>query len=178
MRLCALVSVLDFGHYSSLRRRFISLLQLFDLPFPALQILPTHHVYLLTFPSLGALVLPILRLMAGETGTPAVAKSTISRLFGSITSGKRLILADGQEVHYSSSRNSILTLVGLCEATTFSRLWTRSPLSLQRLIPPVRFLYRWSKLFHLPKVFRLVCYRTTRGDKDLHESSQFVGTWR
>jgi hypothetical protein len=74
MRLCALVSVLDFGHYSSLRRRFISLLQLFDLPFPALQILPTHHVYLLTFPSLGALVLPILRLMAGETGTPAVAE--------------------------------------------------------------------------------------------------------
>lgn len=44
----------------------------------------------------------------GETGTSCRGEEHDVTIVWSITSGKRLILADGQEVHYSNSRSSVL----------------------------------------------------------------------
>ena len=46
-------------------------------------------------------------LAAGETGTACRGEEHDITLIWSLTSGKRLVLADGQEVHYSNSRSQV-----------------------------------------------------------------------
>jgi len=47
-------------------------------------------------------------LEAGETGTSCRGEEHDVTIVWSVTSGKRLILADGQEVHYSTNRSGVL----------------------------------------------------------------------
>eukprot|EP00567_Pseudictyota_dubia_P009033 CAMPEP_0197460968 /NCGR_PEP_ID=MMETSP1175-20131217/55285_1 /TAXON_ID=1003142 /ORGANISM="Triceratium dubium, Strain CCMP147" /LENGTH=293 /DNA_ID=CAMNT_0042996149 /DNA_START=337 /DNA_END=1215 /DNA_ORIENTATION=+ len=47
-------------------------------------------------------------LEAGETGTACRGEEHDVTIVWSVTSGKRLILADGQEVHYSTNRGGVL----------------------------------------------------------------------
>jgi hypothetical protein len=94
---------------------------------------------------------------AGETGTACRGEEHDITLVWSITSGKRIVLADGQEVHYSSSRN-----------TTFDYSWTMRGNHVMKLVahanPPMSatpgfrqydFFVDGMSFFAFPKLFRL-----------------------
>eukprot|EP00566_Odontella_aurita_P014391 CAMPEP_0113589388 /NCGR_PEP_ID=MMETSP0015_2-20120614/36059_1 /TAXON_ID=2838 /ORGANISM="Odontella" /LENGTH=525 /DNA_ID=CAMNT_0000495399 /DNA_START=225 /DNA_END=1802 /DNA_ORIENTATION=+ /assembly_acc=CAM_ASM_000160 len=96
-------------------------------------------------------------LQNGETGTACRGEEHDVTLVWSITSGKRLVLADGQEVHYSVSR-----------ANDFDCSWTMRGGHVLKLIahasPPINatpgfrqydFLIDGQSFFSMPKVYRL-----------------------
>jgi len=96
-------------------------------------------------------------LQNGETGTACRGEEHDVTLVWSITSGKRLVLADGQEVHYSVSRNN-----------DFDCSWTMRGGHVLKLIahasPPINagasfrqydFLIDGQSFFSMPKVYRL-----------------------
>lgn len=96
-------------------------------------------------------------LAAGLTGTDCRGEEHDVTIVWSITSGKRLVLADGQEVHYSNSRNSV-----------FDFSWTMRGSHVLKVIahasPPVSatpgfrqydFFVDGQSFFTFPKVFRL-----------------------
>eukprot|EP00527_Entomoneis_sp_CCMP2396_P006036 CAMPEP_0198142492 /NCGR_PEP_ID=MMETSP1443-20131203/5261_1 /TAXON_ID=186043 /ORGANISM="Entomoneis sp., Strain CCMP2396" /LENGTH=599 /DNA_ID=CAMNT_0043805511 /DNA_START=386 /DNA_END=2185 /DNA_ORIENTATION=- len=96
-------------------------------------------------------------LAAGETGTACRGEEHDVTLVWSVTSGKRLILADGQEVHYSSSRNGI-----------FDFSWTMRGNHVLKIVahasPPMAPTPGWRQydffvdgqsFFIFPKVYRL-----------------------
>lgn len=93
----------------------------------------------------------------GETGTACRGEEHDITLVWSITSGKRLVLADGQEVHYSNSRSSV-----------FEFSWTMRGNHVLKLIahasPPIGastgfrqydFFVDGQSFFTFPKVYRL-----------------------
>jgi len=93
----------------------------------------------------------------GETGTACRGEEHDVTLVWSITSGKRLVLADGQEVHYSHNRNGILD---------FS--WTMRGNHVLKIVahasPPMAPTPGWRQydffvdgqsFFSFPKVYRL-----------------------
>ena len=93
----------------------------------------------------------------GETGTACRGEEHDVTIVWSITSGKRLVLCDGQEVHYSSSRNNV-----------FDFSWTMRGNHVLKVIahasPPISptpgfrqydFLVDGQTFFSFPKVFRL-----------------------
>jgi hypothetical protein len=93
----------------------------------------------------------------GETGTACRGEEHDVTLVWSITSGKRLVLCDGQEVHYSSSRNAI-----------FDHSWTMRGNHVLKIVahasPPLAvtpgfrqydFFIDGQSYFSFPKVFRL-----------------------
>jgi len=96
-------------------------------------------------------------LQAGETGTACRGEEHDVTLVWSITSGKRLVLADGQEVHYSISRNN-----------DFDCSWTMRGGHVLKLVahasPPIGappgfrqydFFIDGQSFFSMPKVYRL-----------------------
>lgn len=96
-------------------------------------------------------------LAAGETGTACRGEEHDVTLVWSVNSGKRLILADGQEVHYSSSRNGI-----------FDFSWTMRGNHVLKIVahasPPMAPTPGWRQydffvdgqsFFTFPKVYRL-----------------------
>jgi hypothetical protein len=98
-------------------------------------------------------------LAAGETGTACRGEEHDITLVWSITSGKRLLLADGQEVHYSNSRAHI-----------FDFTWTMRGNHVLKVIahsaPPIGaaangnfrqydFYVDGQSFFNMPKVYRL-----------------------
>ncbi|KAL7563212.1 hypothetical protein ACA910_014486 [Epithemia clementina (nom. ined.)] len=96
-------------------------------------------------------------LAAGETGTACRGEEHDVTLVWSVTSGKRLILADGQEVHYSNSRNPI-----------FDFSWTMRGNHVLKIVahasPPITPTPGWRQydffvdgqsFFIFPKVYRL-----------------------
>ena len=130
----------------------------------------TYPVYsLFTLLLLGGLGLPIPRLWRLERREPlAVAKSTISRLFGV---SRRVSVWFWQMVRkfiIPVAATASLTLAGLCEATTFLRLWhtrlhpcprlpdSASTISLSTVKASSRF----------PRCFGSEWHRMTRGDRD------------
>lgn len=93
----------------------------------------------------------------GETGTACRGEEHDVTIVWSITSGKRLVLADGQEVHYSNNRNNI-----------FDFSWTMRGNHVLKIVayasPPVTpipgfrqydFMVDGQSFFSFPKVFRL-----------------------
>jgi hypothetical protein len=93
----------------------------------------------------------------GETGTACRGEEHDVTIVWSITSGKRLVLCDGQEVHYSSSRNNV-----------FDFSWTMRGNHVLKVVahasPPISptpgfrqydFLVDGQSFFSFPKVFRL-----------------------
>jgi len=96
-------------------------------------------------------------LAAGETGTACRGEEHDVTLVWSITSGKRLILADGQEVHYSNSRSGV-----------FDHTWTMRGNHVLKVVahasPPLSptpgfrqydFFVDGQTFFSFPKVYRL-----------------------
>lgn len=96
-------------------------------------------------------------LAAGETGTACRGEEHDVTLVWSITSGKRLILADGQEVHYSNSRSGV-----------FDHTWTMRGNHVLKVVahasPPLSptpgfrqydFYVDGQTFFSFPKVYRL-----------------------
>lgn len=96
-------------------------------------------------------------LAANETGTACRGEEHDITLVWSITSGKRLILADGQEVHYSNNRNNL-----------FEFSWTMRGNHVLKVLahasPPINavpgfrqydFFVDGQSFFTFPKVYRL-----------------------
>ena len=96
-------------------------------------------------------------LAAGQTGTACRGEEHDITLVWSLTSGKRLVLADGQEVHYSNNRGNL-----------FEFSWTMRGNHVLKVIahasPPMTptpgfrqydFLINGQSFFSFPKVFRL-----------------------
>jgi len=93
----------------------------------------------------------------GETGTACRGEEHDVTIVWSITSGKRLVLADGQEVHYSNSRSNL-----------FEFSWTMKGNHVLKIVahasPPIQanpgfrqydFFVDGQSFFTFPKVFRL-----------------------
>jgi hypothetical protein len=93
----------------------------------------------------------------GETGTGCRGEEHDVTIVWSITSGKRLVLCDGQEVHYSSSRNNV-----------FDFSWTMRGNHVLKVVahasPPISptpgfrqydFFVDGQSFFSFPKVYRL-----------------------
>jgi len=94
---------------------------------------------------------------AGETGTACRGEEHDITLIWSITSGKRLVLADGQEVHYSNNRSHL-----------FDFSWTMRGNHVLKVVahanPPANasagfrqydFYVDGMSFFNMPKVYRL-----------------------
>jgi hypothetical protein len=75
----------------------------------------------------------------------------------SITSGKRLVLADGQEVHYSNSRNNIFDFSWTMRGNHVLKVVAHAspPLSAQPGFRQYDFFVDGQSFFTFPKVFRL-----------------------
>lgn len=96
-------------------------------------------------------------LAAGQTGTACRGEEHDVTLVWSLTSGKRLILADGKEVHYSNNRGNL-----------FDYSWTMRGGNVLKVVahasPPMSptpgfrqydFFVNGQSFFTFPKVFRL-----------------------
>lgn len=93
----------------------------------------------------------------GETGTACRGEEHDVTIVWSITSGKRLVLSDGQEVHFSSNRGNV-----------FEFSWTMKGNHVLKIVahasPPIQvnpgfrqydFFVDGQSFFSFPKVFRL-----------------------
>ncbi len=78
-------------------------------------------------------------------------------LVWSITSGKRLLLVDGQEVHYSNSRSNIFDFSWTMRGNHVLKVVAHAspPLSVQPGFRQYDFFVNGQSFFHFPKVFRL-----------------------
>lgn len=96
-------------------------------------------------------------LAAGQTGTACRGEEHDITLVWSITSGKRLVLADGQEVHYSSSRGNVLDFSWTMRGNHVLKIVAHSapPLSAAPGFRQYDFFVDGQSFFTFPKVFRL-----------------------
>ena len=78
-------------------------------------------------------------------------------LVWSITSGKRLLLVDGQEVHYSNNRGNVFDFSWTMRGNHVLKVVAHAspPLSVQPGFRQYDFFVNGQSFFHLPKVFRL-----------------------
>jgi len=93
----------------------------------------------------------------GETGTACRGEEHDITLVWSITSGKRLILADGQEVHYSISRASICDFSWTMRGNHVLKLVAHAspPMNAQPGFRQYDFFVDGRSFFDMPKVYRL-----------------------
>lgn len=96
-------------------------------------------------------------LAAGETGTACRGEEHDVTLVWSITSGKRLVLADGKEVHYSSSRNSVFDFSWTMRGNHVLKIVAHAapPLSPTPGFRQYDFFVDGQSFFRFPKVYRL-----------------------
>jgi len=93
----------------------------------------------------------------GQTGTACRGEEHDITLVWSITSGKRLILADGQEVHYSSTRGNKLDFSWTMRGNHVLKIVAHAspPLSASPGFRQYDFYVDGQSFFVFPKVFRL-----------------------
>jgi len=93
----------------------------------------------------------------GETGTACRGEEHDVTLVWSITSGKRLVLADGQEVHYSNSRNSFFDFSWTMRGNHVLKIVAHAspPLSPTPGFRQYDFFVDGRSFFTFPKVYRL-----------------------
>jgi len=93
----------------------------------------------------------------GETGTACRGEEHDITLVWSITSGKRLILADGQEVHYSSSRSNLFDFSWTMKGNHVLKVVAHAspPISAQPGFRQYDFFIDGQSFFTFPKVFKL-----------------------
>ena len=96
-------------------------------------------------------------LAAGETGTACRGEEHDITLVWSLTSGKRLILCDGQEVHYSNSRSNIFDFSWTMKGNHVLKVVAHAspPLSPTPGFRQYDFFVNGQSFFTFPKVFRL-----------------------
>eukprot|EP00543_Licmophora_paradoxa_P001265 CAMPEP_0202451964 /NCGR_PEP_ID=MMETSP1360-20130828/10258_1 /ASSEMBLY_ACC=CAM_ASM_000848 /TAXON_ID=515479 /ORGANISM="Licmophora paradoxa, Strain CCMP2313" /LENGTH=731 /DNA_ID=CAMNT_0049070647 /DNA_START=23 /DNA_END=2218 /DNA_ORIENTATION=+ len=96
-------------------------------------------------------------LAAGATGTACRGEEHDITLVWSITSGKRLVLADGQEVHCSSNRGSVFDFSWTMRGNHVLKIMAHSspPLSATPGFRQYDFYIDGQSFFTFPKVFRL-----------------------
>ena len=94
---------------------------------------------------------------SGLTGTDCRGEEHDVTLVWSITSGKRLILADGQEVHYSNSRAAIFDFSWTMRGNHVLKIVAHAspPLSPTPGFRQYDFFVDGQSFFTFPKVFRL-----------------------
>lgn len=96
-------------------------------------------------------------LAAGETGTACRGEEHDITLIWSLTSGKRLVLADGQEVHYSNSRNHIFDFSWTMRGNHVLKVVAHASAP-SNAVPGFRqydFFVDGMSFFNMPKVYRL-----------------------
>lgn len=96
-------------------------------------------------------------LAAGETGTACRGEEHDVTLVWSITSGKRLILADGQEVHYSNSRSAVIDFSWTMRGNHVLKVVAHAtaPMSAEPNFRQYDFFVDGRSFFSFPKVYRL-----------------------
>ena len=93
----------------------------------------------------------------GETGTACRGEEHDVTIVWSITSGKRLVLADGQEVHYSNSRNNVFDFSWTMRGNHVLKVVAHAspPISATPGFRQYDFFVDGQSFFSFPKVFRL-----------------------
>jgi len=96
-------------------------------------------------------------LEAGQTGTECRGEEHDVTIVWSITSGKRLVLADGKEVHFSHSRHNIFDFSWTMRGNHVLKIVAHAqpPLSAQPGFRQYDFFVDGQSFFTFPKVFRL-----------------------
>lgn len=96
-------------------------------------------------------------LSAGETGTACRGEEHDITLVWSVTSGKRLILADGQEVHYSNSRSAVIDFSWTMRGNHVLKVVAHAtaPMSAEPAFRQYDFFVDGRSFFTFPKVYRL-----------------------
>lgn len=112
-------------------------------------------------------------LEAGQTGTECRGEEHDITLVWSITSGKRLVLADGQEVHYSNSRNSIFEFSWTMRGNHVLKIVAHAspPISAQPGFRQYDFFVDGQSFFYMPKVYRLGLTGKATGERYTHGSA-------
>ena len=93
----------------------------------------------------------------GETGTACRGEEHDVTIVWSITSGKRLVLADGQEVHYSNSRNNVFDFSWTMRGNHVLKITAHAspPMSAEPGFRQYDFYVDGQSFFTFPKVYRL-----------------------
>lgn len=96
-------------------------------------------------------------LAAGETGTACRGEEHDITLIWSLTSGKRLVLADGQEVHYSNSRSQIFDFSWTMRGNHVLKVVAHgtTPMNSHPTFRQYDFFVDGMSFFSMPKVYRL-----------------------
>lgn len=96
-------------------------------------------------------------LAAGETGTACRGEEHDVTFVWSVTSGKRLILADGQEVHYSSSRSAVIDFSWTMKGNHVLKVIAHAtvPITVDNPFRQYDFFVDGRSFFTFPKVYRL-----------------------
>lgn len=96
-------------------------------------------------------------LAAGETGTACRGEEHDVTMVWSVTSGKRLILADGQEVHYSNSRSAVIDFSWTMRGNHVLKVIAHAtaPMSAEPGFRQYDFFVDGRSFFTFPKVYRL-----------------------
>lgn len=96
-------------------------------------------------------------LEAGETGTACRGEEHDVTVVWSVTSGKRLILADGQEVHYSTSRSGVFEFSWTMRGNHVIKVVMHAapPLSSQPGFRQYDLIVDGQSFFVMPKVYEL-----------------------
>jgi hypothetical protein len=96
-------------------------------------------------------------LRAGETGTACRGEEHDITLVWSLTSGKRMVLADGHEVHFSNSRSNVFEYSWTMKGNQVLKIVAHSaaPLSPTPGFRQYDFFVNGQSFFGFPKVFRL-----------------------
>eukprot|EP00585_Thalassiosira_rotula_P013275 CAMPEP_0196129854 /NCGR_PEP_ID=MMETSP0910-20130528/427_1 /TAXON_ID=49265 /ORGANISM="Thalassiosira rotula, Strain GSO102" /LENGTH=626 /DNA_ID=CAMNT_0041389049 /DNA_START=198 /DNA_END=2078 /DNA_ORIENTATION=- len=96
-------------------------------------------------------------LAAGETGTACRGEEHDVTLVWSVTSGKRLLLADGQEVHYSNSRSAVLDFSWTMRGNHVLKVVAHAtaPMTAEPGFRQYDFYVDGRSFFSFPKVYRL-----------------------
>jgi len=96
-------------------------------------------------------------LAAGETGTACRGEEHDVTMVWSVTSGKRLLLADGQEVHYSNSRSAVIDFSWTMRGNHVLKVVAHAtaPMSAEPGFRQYDFFVDGRSFFSFPKVYRL-----------------------
>jgi hypothetical protein len=93
----------------------------------------------------------------GETGTSCRGEEHDVTIVWSVTSGKRIVLADGKEVHYSSNRNNVFEYSWTMRGNHVLKILAHAspPMSPTPGFRQYDFFVDGQSFFTFPKVFRL-----------------------
>jgi hypothetical protein len=96
-------------------------------------------------------------LASGETGTACRGEEHDVTIVWSVTSGKRIVLADGKEVHYSTNRNNVFEYSWTMRGNHVLKILAHAspPMSPTPGFRQYDFFVDGQSFFTFPKVFRL-----------------------